>query len=112
SASHPAPSVRLIRSPGCSLRTRAACRPSGPSRRIRTPSSFSGATRKTGTEVIRLPASSVVDGVLDPGEQALLARGEGAGRPLLAAQAGELAHQLLLLHVEVLRRLHLDVHHQ
>src|SRR5260221_8343650 len=51
----------------------------------------------------RLPA---VEGVAEPGEEALLPRLELAGRGLLAAQLGQIAQQLLLLGVEPAGRFH------
>ena len=53
SASWPAPSVRSTRSPAVSLRTSAACRPSGPDSTTWSPASSAGSARNTGGRVSR-----------------------------------------------------------
>src|SRR4029077_18552820 len=111
SATRPAPSVTSARSPGRSLRTVAACRPSAPDSTTTSDPSVARSARKTGgcTQASD-GASAAVEGVAQPREEPLRARGEPAGRRFLAAQLGQVAQQLLLLDVQLDRCLdgHVD----
>src|SRR5690242_16270144 len=107
SATSPAPSVRSARSPTARRRTVAACRPSGPSRITVPAARAAGSVRKTGG---REPGSAAVEGIPQPGEEALLTGREPAGRRLLGPELRQLLEQGLLLLIELGRRLdgHVD----
>src|SRR5215467_386995 len=107
SATSPAPSVRSARSPTARRRTVAACRPSGPSRTTVSAVSAAGPVRKTGG---RESGSAAVEGIPQPGEEALLAGREPAGWRLLGPESRQLLEQGFLLLVELARRLdgHVD----
>src|SRR6516225_2835829 len=111
SATSPAPSVRSARSPTPSRRTVAACRPSGPSSTTTSAASAAGSLRKTGgRESGPAGRSAAVEGIPQPGEEALLPRHEPARRGLLGPELRQLLDQGLLLVVELGRRLdgHMD----
>src|SRR5436305_242850 len=108
----PRPSPTSTGSPTCRRRTSTACRPSSPSTTTTPPgeasSSAPAGTRNSG-DVTELLA---VEGVAQAREETTCGGGARHGdlRLLLAAQAGQLAQQLLLLAVELGRRLDVEVH--
>ena len=118
----PAPSVRSTPLPGPQPATVAACRPSAPDSTIRSPASWParpgrpaaasqpGPTRRRPGRA--RPRSAAVEGVAQPGEEALLAGRELAGRRSSPRSLASSPQQLLLLGVELGRGLHGHVDEQ